>query len=68
MSFIKDIYLAVGNPIEYILSEWGNGLWHIFMDSVNMSYIDCDVYRRHPEQLPTQRNNTFYLITYIDEV
>jgi hypothetical protein len=65
MISIRDLIYLVGKPFEYIESH-SYGLWHKFIESVNMSYIDCNSYLKSRE-LPI-RDNSFHLMTFQDQV
>ena len=65
MATLRDMFIQWGNPIEYIDSH-SYGLWHKFIESVNMSYIDCNSYLKSHE-LPMSENN-FQLMTFEDQV
>ena len=62
---VKDMLYEWGRPFDYIKSH-PFGLWHIFVESVNMSYIDCNSYLKSRE-LPIRENN-FELMTFQDQV
>ena len=57
--------LEFRKPFEYIESHF-SGLWHKFIESVNMSYIDCNSYLISRE-LPNH-DNSFNLMTFSKEV
>ena len=65
MSELRPMVLGLGQPYEYINSHPFT-IFHRFVSSVNMSYIDCE-YNKTYEELP-KRNNSFYLMVYSDGV
>ena len=65
MITFRDLLYLFDKPFEFIESH-SYGLWHKFIESVNMSYIDCNSYLKSRE-LPI-RDNSFYFMTFNDQV
>ena len=65
MITFRELLYSFGKPFEFI-EKHSYGLWHKFIESVNMSYIDCNSYLKSRE-LPIH-DNGFHLMAYEDQV